>query len=117
MGNKLYVRNLPYAYREGDLERVFGRFGAVTSAKVVMETDGATDRSKGFGFVEMGSDAEAQAAITGLHGHMLGDRAVKVVEANKQPPQRTAAAYRTTERVRALKRPSAVVVTLETQKG
>ena len=60
MGNKLYVGNLPYSVRDGDLEQAFGQFGAVTSAKVMMERD--TGRSKGFGFVEMGSDAEAQAA-------------------------------------------------------
>ena len=62
MGNKLYVGNLPYSVRDSDLEQAFGQFGSVTSAKVMMERD--TGRSKGFGFVEMGSDAEAQAAIT-----------------------------------------------------
>jgi hypothetical protein len=61
MGNKLYVGNLPYSVRDSDLEQAFGQFGSVTSAKVMMERD--TGRSKGFGFVEMGSDAEAQAAI------------------------------------------------------
>lgn len=66
MGNKLYVGNLPYSVRDGDLEQAFGQFGAVTSAKVMMERD--TGRSKGFGFVEMGSDAEAQAAINGMNG-------------------------------------------------
>ena len=57
MGNKLYVGNLPYSVRDSDLEQSFGQFGAVTSAKVMMERD--TGRSKGFGFVEMASDAEA----------------------------------------------------------
>ena len=61
MGNKLYVGNLPYSVRDNDLEQAFSQFGAVTSAKVMMERD--TGRSKGFGFVEMGSDAEAQAAV------------------------------------------------------
>jgi len=66
MGNKLYVGNLPYGVRDADLEQAFAPFGSVTSAKVMMERD--TGRSKGFGFVEMGSDAEAQAAIQGVHG-------------------------------------------------
>jgi hypothetical protein len=66
MGNKLYVGNLPYSFRDQDLEQTFSQFGSVGSAKVMMERD--TGRSKGFGFVEMGSDAEAQAAIQGVHG-------------------------------------------------
>ena len=69
MGNKLYVGNLPYSVRDSDLEQSFGQFGAVTSAKVMMERD--TGRSKGFGFVEMGSDAEALAAIEGMNGAPL----------------------------------------------
>src|SRR4051812_7809715 len=79
MGNKLYVGNLPYSVRDSDLEQAFGQFGAVTSAKVMMERD--TGRSKGFGFVEMGSDAEAQAAIQGMNGQPLGGRSVVVNEA------------------------------------
>ena len=79
MGNKLYVGNLPYSVRDGDLEQAFGQFGSVTSAKVMMERD--TGRSKGFGFVEMGSDAEAQAAINGMNGQSLGGRSVVVNEA------------------------------------
>src|SRR3954468_22638316 len=79
MGNKLYVGNLPYSVRDSDLEQAFGQFGAVTSAKVMMERD--TGRSKGFGFVEMASDAEAQAAITGMNGQPLGGRSVVVNEA------------------------------------
>src|SRR3954471_11616137 len=79
MGNKLYVGNLPYSVRDSDLEQAFGQFGAVTSAKVMMERD--TGRSKGFGFVEMGSDPEAQAAIEGMNGQPLGGRAVVVNEA------------------------------------
>jgi len=79
VGNKLYVGNLPYSVRDSDLEQAFGQFGAVTSAKVMMERD--TGRSKGFGFVEMGSDAEAQAAITGMNGQPLGGRSVVVNEA------------------------------------
>ena len=79
MGNKLYVGNLPYSVRDGDLADAFGQFGSVTSAKVMMERD--TGRSKGFGFVEMGSDAEAQAAIEGMNGQPLGGRNVVVNEA------------------------------------
>ncbi len=88
MGNKLYVGNLPYSVRDGVLEQAFGAFGAVTSAKVMMERD--TGRSKGFGFVEMGSDAEAQAAIEGMNGQSLGGRNVVVNEARPmeaRPPR------------------------------
>ena len=85
MGNKLYVGNLPYSVRDGDLEQAFGAFGAVTSAKVMMERD--TGRSKGFGFVEMGSDAEAQAAIEGMHGQSLGGRSLVVNEARPMEPR------------------------------
>ena len=88
MGNKLYVGNLAYSVRDNDLEQAFAQFGAVTSAKVMMERD--TGRSKGFGFVEMGSDAEAQAAITGMNGQPLGGRSVVVNEARpmeSRPPR------------------------------
>jgi hypothetical protein len=79
MGNKLYVGNLAYAVRDEDLQQAFGQFGTVTSAKVMMDRD--TGRSKGFGFVEMGSDAEAQAAINGMNGQALEGRALVVNEA------------------------------------
>ena len=85
MGNKLYVGNLPYSVRDGDLEQSFGQFGSVTSAKVMMERD--TGRSKGFGFVEMGSDAEAQAAIEGMNGAPLGGRSLVVNEARPMEPR------------------------------
>ncbi len=85
MGNKLYVGNLPYSVRDNDLEQAFGQFGAVTSAKVMMERD--TGRSKGFGFVEMGSDAEAQAAINGMNGQALGGRSIVVNEARPMEPR------------------------------
>lgn len=88
MGKKLYVGNLPYSVRDSDLEQSFGQFGTVTSAKVMMERD--TGRSKGFGFVEMGSDAEAQAAISGMNGQPLGGRSVVVNEARpmeERPPR------------------------------
>jgi len=88
MGNKLYVGNLPYSIRDSDLEQSFSQFGTVTSAKVMMERD--TGRSKGFGFVEMGSDAEAQAAINGMNGQPLGGRSCVVNEARPmeaRPPR------------------------------
>jgi hypothetical protein len=86
MGNKLYVGNLPYTVRDGDLEQSFSQFGVVTSAKVMMERD--TGRSKGFGFVEMGSDAEAQAAIEGMNGQPMGGRSLVVNEARPMEPRR-----------------------------
>jgi RNA recognition motif-containing protein len=79
MGNKLYVGNLAYSVRDESLQQAFGQFGVVTSAKVMMDRD--TGRSKGFGFVEMGSDAEAQAAINGMNGQALEGRAIVVNEA------------------------------------
>ncbi|MEY4154556.1 MAG: hypothetical protein RLZZ278_1404 [Pseudomonadota bacterium] len=88
MGKKLYVGNLPYSVRDGDLEQAFGQFGSVASAKVMMERD--TGRSKGFGFVEMGSDEEAQSAINGMNGQPLGGRSVVVNEARpmeERPPR------------------------------
>ena len=85
MGNKLYVGNLPYGVRDNDLEQAFSQFGSVTSAKVMMERD--TGRSKGFGFVEMGSDAEAQAAIQGMNGQSLGGRGIVVNEARPMEPR------------------------------
>ncbi len=85
MGNKLYVGNLPYSVNDSDLQQTFARFGAVTSAKVMMDRD--TGRSKGFGFVEMGSDAEAQAAIAGMNGQSLGGRNCVVNEARPMKPR------------------------------
>ncbi|MCM5682608.1 RNA-binding protein [Schlegelella sp. S2-27] len=79
MGNKLYVGNLAYSVRDEDLNDAFSQFGTVTSAKVMMDRD--TGRSKGFGFVEMGSDAEAQSAINGMNGQSLSGRAIVVNEA------------------------------------
>lgn len=85
MGNKLYVGNLPYSFRDSDMEQAFSQFGTVTSAKVMMERD--TGRSKGFGFVEMGSPAEAQAAIEGMNGQQHGGRALVVNEARPMEPR------------------------------
>jgi len=88
MGNKLYVGNLPYTVRDEDLQQSFSAYGVVNSAKVMMERD--TGRSKGFGFVEMGSDAEAQAAVEGMNGQSLGGRSLVVNEARPmeaRPPR------------------------------
>jgi len=79
VGNKLYVGNLAYSVRDDSLLQAFSPFGTVTSAKVMMDRE--TGRSKGFGFVEMGNDAEAQAAINGMNGQALEGRAVVVNEA------------------------------------
>jgi len=85
MGKKLYVGNLAYSIRDNDLEEAFGQFGAVASAKVMMERD--TGRSKGFGFVEMGTDAEALAAIEGMNGQALQGRSLTVNEARPMEPR------------------------------
>jgi RNA recognition motif-containing protein len=79
MGNKLYVGNLSYELQDRDLQQLFAQYGTVSSAKVVMDRD--TGRSKGFGFVEMGTDDEAQAAISALNGSEVGGRALTVNEA------------------------------------
>lgn len=85
MGTRLYVGNLPYSVRDDELKQQFETFGQVVSAEVLMER--GTDRSKGFGFVEMGSEAEAQAAIEGLHGKELKGRAWVVNEARPLEPR------------------------------
>jgi hypothetical protein len=85
MGNKLYVGNLPYSFRDEDLQQAFAAHGNVTSAKVMMERD--TGRSKGFGFVEMGSDAEAQTAINEMNGQQFGGRGLVVNEARPMEPR------------------------------
>ncbi len=90
MGNKLYVGNLAYSVRDQDLQDAFSQYGAVSSAKVMMDRE--TGRSKGFGFVEMGSDAEAQAAINGLNGQPVAGRAVVVNEA--RPREERPAGFR-----------------------
>ncbi len=85
MGNKLYVGNLPYSFRDDDLQQAFAAHGTVTSAKVMMERD--TGRSKGFGFVEMGDDAQAQAAIEAMNGQQFGGRGLVVNEARPMEPR------------------------------
>ncbi len=82
MGRRLYVGNLSYGVSGSDLERLFSAHGTVQSAEVIADRD--TGRSKGFGFVEMGNDAEAQAAIAALNGHEHDGRALTVNEARPQ---------------------------------
>jgi RNA recognition motif-containing protein len=79
MGRKLYVGNLAYGITDSDLQQMFAAHGTVQSAQVIMDRD--TGRSKGFGFVEMGSDAEAQAAIDALSGAQVEGRNLTVNEA------------------------------------
>src|SRR5436189_4892770 len=79
MGRKLYVGNLAYGVTDAELQEMFAAHGSVQSAQVIMDRD--TGRSKGFGFVEMGSDQEAQAAIAALSGKQVGGRSLTVNEA------------------------------------
>jgi RNA recognition motif-containing protein len=79
MGKKLYVGNLSYDVTDSDLQTMFSAHGTVQSAQIIMDRD--TNRSKGFGFVEMGSDQEAQAAIAALNGQQSGGRSLTVNEA------------------------------------
>jgi len=85
MGKKLYVGNLGYGVSSSDLEQMFATHGTVDSAQVI--EDRSTGQSKGFGFVEMGSDSEAQAAITALNGQDHGGRALTVNEAKPREPR------------------------------
>ena len=90
MGNKLYIGNLPYSADDQTLNELFSQCGSVSSAKVIMDRD--TGRSKGFAFVEMSSDEEAQRAIEELNGSEQGGRQIKVNEAkpqerNSRPPR------------------------------
>ncbi len=82
MGKKLYVGNLSYGVSNSDLEQQFGAHGTVQSAQIIIDRD--TGRSKGFGFVEMGSDQEAQAAISAMNGKEMDGRAITVNEARPQ---------------------------------
>jgi RNA recognition motif-containing protein len=83
MGKKLYVGNLAYTVTDGELQQMFEPHGTVQSAQVIIDRD--TGRSKGFGFVEMGSDEEAQAAISAMHGAEVGGRTLTVNEARPKP--------------------------------
>lgn len=83
MSRKLYVGNLPYETAEGELQELFARTGTVESVRVMR--DMATGRARGFAFVEMSTDEEAQQAITALNGHQIGGRGLTVNEARPKP--------------------------------
>jgi cold-inducible RNA-binding protein len=85
VGNKLYVGNLTYRTNSSDLEQLFSQYGSVQSAEVISDRD--TGRSKGFGFVEMSTDAEAKAAIEALHEHEIDGRRLTVNEARPREPR------------------------------
>ena len=85
MGRKLYVGNLPYSATETTLHETFSQCGTVDSANLITDRD--TGRSKGFGFVEMSSDSEAQKAIQELNGITLDERQIKVNEAKPKAPR------------------------------
>lgn len=85
MGNKLYVGNLPFAADDQAVGNLFSQCGTVTSCKVIIDRD--TGRSKGFAFVEMGSEDEAQSAISKLNGTQFDGRALNVSEARPQQPR------------------------------
>ncbi len=87
MGDRLYVSGLPYAVTEAELHDLFSEHGTVASARIV--TDRFSGRSRGFGFVEMGSEAEAQAAMEALNGTELQGRVLKVNEAHERRPRET----------------------------
>jgi len=83
MGRRLYVGNLPYTTGETELQELFGRAGTVESVRVMR--DAATGRARGFAFVEMSTDEEAQKAATDLNGYQLGGRGLTVNEARPKP--------------------------------
>jgi len=85
MGKKLYVGNLPFTATEESLTETFGQCGAVTSAKIIMDRE--TGRSKGFGFVEMSNDSEANLAISKFNGADYGGRPLTVNEARPMAPR------------------------------
>ncbi|CUQ66942.1 MAG: RNA-binding protein [Nitrospira sp.] len=85
MGSKIYVGGLPYSATEQQLSDLFAAHGSVASARII--TDKFTGQSRGFGFVEMSSDAEAQAAISALNGSEMGGRTLTVNEARPQEPR------------------------------
>jgi RNA recognition motif-containing protein len=85
MATKLFVGNLPFNTTPEELENVFGQSGSVTSVNII--TDKFTGRSRGFGFVEMGTEEEAQAAVESLHGHEMQGRPLTVNEAKPQQPR------------------------------
>lgn len=86
MGTNIYVGNLSYSVRDAELSELFSQFGGVKSAKVIMERD--TDRSKGFGFVEMQTEEDAQKAIAALNEQDFKGRALRVNEARPRPERK-----------------------------
>lgn len=91
MSTRIYVGNLPYSVTDDDLRHNFSEFGSVSSVKVM--TDRETGRSKGFGFVEMSSPAEGQAAIQGLNGQSVDGRALVVNEARPREERPAGGGY------------------------
>lgn len=83
MATRIYVGNLPYSADDQQLSQLFGAFGEVVESSVVI--DRSTNQSKGFGFVQMANDEEARNAIAGLNGTMLGNRTIRVNEAQPRP--------------------------------
>lgn len=86
MASKLYVGGLPYSTSDAELSEMFSPHGTVQSAKVITDRD--SGQSKGFGFVEMSSDDEAQAAIKALNNQEMGGRQIRVSEARPMEPRR-----------------------------
>lgn len=86
MSVTLYVGNISYSMKEDELKNAFGQYGEVVSVKVII--DKRTGKSKGYGFVEMGSDADADAALSNMNGKELAGRNVKVNKANSQTEQK-----------------------------
>jgi len=82
MGVTLYVGNISYSMKEEELKKAFSQYGEVVSVKIII--DKRTGKSKGYGFVEMGTDADADAALKGMNGQELAGRNVKVNKANSQ---------------------------------
>ena len=91
MGRKLYVGNLPYSVTQQTLEETFGQCGTVDSVNVITDRD--TGQSKGFGFIEMSNDSEAQKAIQELNGTSIDGREIKVNEAKPKAPRRDRGGY------------------------
>jgi len=85
MANKLYVGNLAYNTTEDELRQLFASYGTINSLNLISDRD--TGRPKGFGFVEMSTEQEARAAISGLNAREVDGRAIKVNEANERPPR------------------------------
>jgi cold-inducible RNA-binding protein len=86
MSVTLYVGNISYSMKEEELKNAFGQYGEVVSVKIII--DKRTGKSKGYGFVEMGSDADADAALSNMNGKELAGRNVKVNKANSQTEQK-----------------------------